>query len=227
MVSILDWFGLLGFFSGAFLHSTYEGPQLCSMEEEVLYVLITILSETANASKMPLKIAVRREIVHALAMGSCTFSDLVKRVATRLVDDVCFERVLREVSRFKLPESITDSGMYELNHEFFDEVNPFFYHYTRNKREEVEAKLRERLKKISGVSDPVIVPKPFGVVSGPFAEISSAFESVVLQVMFYSFYDILLMTDNAGNAPGSAEAILDQAMHLIMLAIVERGSICE
>ena len=226
MVSILDRFGLLGFFSGAFLHSTYEGPQLCSMVEEVLYVFITILSETANASKMPLKSAVRREIVHALAMGPCTFSDVVKRVAERLVDDVCFDRVLREVSHFKLPESITDSGMYELNDECFDEVNPFFYHYTRNKREEVDAKLRGRLRKTTGVSDPVIVPKPFGVDSGPFAEIPSAFESVVLlQIMFYSFYNILLMTDNAGNAPASAEAILDQAMHLVMLAIVERGSL--
>jgi E3 ubiquitin-protein ligase UBR1 len=138
IVSILDRFGLLGYFNGAILDSPYEGPQLSSMVEEVLYLLITLFSENANASKMPLRVAVRREIVHALAMGPCSYTDLVKRVAERMVDDICFERVLKEVANFKAPESTTDSGVYELKDEVFDEVNPFFYHYTRNKREEVE-----------------------------------------------------------------------------------------
>jgi E3 ubiquitin-protein ligase UBR1 len=108
------------------------------MVEEVLYLLITLFSENANASKMPLRVAVRREIVHALAMGPCSYTDLVRRVAERMVDNICIERVLKEVANFKAPESTTDSGVFELNDEVFDEVNPFFYHYTRNKREEVE-----------------------------------------------------------------------------------------
>lgn len=70
------------------------------MVEEVLYVIFTILSENASASKMPLKKAVRREIVHALAIGPCTYMDLVKRVVERMVDDICFDHVLREVTNF-------------------------------------------------------------------------------------------------------------------------------
>ena len=226
IVTILDRFSLLGYFSGAFLHSVYEGPQLSSMVEEVLYVFITIFSENGNASKMPVHVAVRREIVHALAMSPCSFTDLVKRVAERLVDDICFERVLKEVANFKPPDSTTDSGVYELKDEAFDEVNPFFYHYTRNKREEVETILRNRLRKKTGVTDPVIIPKPIGVTSGPFAIISSTFESeALLQVMFYALYNILVLTDSSGSAPPSAEAILDQVLHLIMLAIVERAII--
>lgn len=226
IVTILDRFGLLGYFGGAFLHSTYEGPQLSSMVEEVLYVLITIFSENGNASKMPIHVAVRREIVHALAMGPCSFTDLVKRVAERLVDDVCFERVLKEVANFRAPESSTDSGLYELKDEAFSEVNPFFYHYTRNKREEVETILRNRLRKETGVADPVLVPKPIGVSDGPYAILSSCFESeALLQVMFYAMYNILVVTDSSGSAPPSAEAILDQVLHLVMLAIVERATI--
>jgi E3 ubiquitin-protein ligase UBR1 len=226
IVTILDRFGLLGYFSGAFLHASYEGPQLCSMVEEVLYVFITIFSENANASRMALNAVVRREIVHALAMGPCTFTDLVKRVAERLVDDVCFERVLKEVAHFKPPETTTDSGLYELKDEAFDEVNPFFYHYTRNKREDVDTILRARLKKRTGVADPVLVPKQFGVTSGPFSSIPDVFKSeVVLQIMFYSLYNMLVLTHSSGSAPPSAEAILDQAFHLIMLAIVERAPI--
>jgi hypothetical protein len=44
----IDRFGLRDYFSGAFLHSMYKGPQLSSMVEEVLYLLITIFSEYAN-----------------------------------------------------------------------------------------------------------------------------------------------------------------------------------
>jgi E3 ubiquitin-protein ligase UBR1 len=226
IVTILDRFGLLAFFSDNFLHTAYEGPQLFSMVEEVLYVFITIFSETSNASKLPLHAVARREIVHALAMGACTFTDLVKRVAERLVDDKCFERVLKEVSNFKSPESTTDSGLYELKDEAFDEVDPFFYHYTRNKREEVDTILRARLKKKTGVAEPVLVPKPLGVTSGPFAILASVFESeALLQIVFYALYNVLLLTDASSSAPPSSEAILDQVLHLIILALVERAPI--
>ncbi|KAI0651382.1 hypothetical protein C8Q79DRAFT_932987 [Trametes meyenii] len=226
IVSMLDRFQLLGYFSGATLHPSYDTSHLSGMVEEFFYVLITILTESASASKMPLAVAVRREIVHALAVGPCSFTDLVKRVAERMVDDVCFERVLREVANFKAPESTADFGTYELKDEAFDEVNPFFYHYTRNKREEVEVVLRTRLKKKLDIQDPVIVPKKLNILSGPFVSLSSAFESEVLvQIFFYGIYNILTLTDATGAAPPSAEAILDQILHLIMVALVERPDV--
>ena len=51
LVTILDRFNLLGYFSGSYLRSQYEGTHLGSMVEELFYVLITILSENANACK--------------------------------------------------------------------------------------------------------------------------------------------------------------------------------
>ncbi|KAL0950567.1 hypothetical protein HGRIS_007369 [Hohenbuehelia grisea] len=227
LISILDRFGLLHYFSGAPVHSTYDPTQLGSMVEELLYVLITILSENAHASGMSVELAARREIVHALAMGACSYTDLVKRVSERLTDHVCFDRVLREVASFRAPETVTDTGLYELKDESYDEVNPFFYHYTRNKREEVENVLKTRLRKKANFSsaspDPVIVPKPFGVTTGPFVVIPKLFEfEVLLQIMFYGVRNILIMTEDSGSPPSSAEAILDQTLHLIMLAIIEK-----
>ncbi|CAA7266385.1 unnamed protein product [Cyclocybe aegerita] len=235
IVSILDRFGLLGYFSGSYLHTHYEGTQLGSMVEELFYVLITILSENANASKMPMHLAIRREIVHALAMGPCSFSDLVKRVAERLVDDPSFESMLREVANFRPPEGATETGVYELRDEAFDEVNPFFYHYTRNRREEVETVLRKRIEKRTGKKEweVVLPPKPFGVTEGPYKGISDVWErEVMLQITFYAIWNVLVVTDSlglsvstgtaTGSAPPSAEAILDQALHLAMLGVVER-----
>lgn len=72
IVTILERFGLVGYFSGVTLHPMYEGPQLASMVEEVLYIFITILSEASNAAQIPITSQIRREIVHALALGSCS-----------------------------------------------------------------------------------------------------------------------------------------------------------
>src|SRR6266511_3584390 len=165
LVMILDRFGLLDYFSSSFLQSQYEGTQLGSMVEEVFYVLITILSENSNASKLPMDLAIRRETVHALAMGPCSFSDLVKWIAERLVDDPSFEGMWREMANFCPPEGPTETGLYEFKDEAFDEVNPFFYHYTRNQREEVETILRKRIEKKMGKKEwEVVLPtKPFGV----------------------------------------------------------------
>ena len=187
LVTILDRFGLLDYFSGSFLQSQYEETQLGSMVEEVFYVLITILSENSNASKMPMDLAIRREIVHALAMDPCSFSDLVKRVAERLVDDPSFEGMLCEVANFRPPEEPTETGLYELKDEAFDEVNPFFYHYTRNRREEVETILRKRIETKTGKKEweVVLPPKPFGVTEGPYKAISKIWQSeAIIQIVF-------------------------------------------
>ena len=226
LVSMLDRFQLTGYFSGATLHPVYENTHLPGMVEELLYIIITILTENASATKMPIQASIRREIVHALAVGPCTFTDLVKRVAERMVDDVSFERILRQVANFKAPESTADSGTYELKDEVFEEVNPFFYHYTRNKREDVETVLRNRLKRKTGVNDPVIVPRSLAFGSGPFSSIPVIFESeILLQIIFYGIFNIVLITDAEGTTPPSSEAILDQLVHLIMVGLHERGEV--
>ena len=223
LIAVIDRFQLVDWFNGNTRASVYEGEKLFSMVEEVLYIFITILSETANASQMSLPVAIRREIIHALAVGPCPYTDLVKRVAERMVDDVCFDHVLREVADFRAPESIMDTGIYELKDECFDEVNPFFYHYNRNKREEAETILKARLKKKTGVADPVIVPQRIDIPFGPYQVIPSVFESsVLLWVVFHCISNILKETDNRDEPPPSSEAILDQTIHLIMLAVNER-----
>ncbi|KAJ7808109.1 hypothetical protein B0H14DRAFT_3762717 [Mycena olivaceomarginata] len=214
-VSILDRFGLMGYFSGAMLHAHYEGAQLSHMVEEFLYVLVVIMGERAAAACVGIRSAVRREIVHALVV--------VKHVTERLVDDVCFEAVLSEVARFRAPDGTANAGAYELRDEVFDEVDLFFYHYTCNRREDVERILLAQLRRTTGVAEPVLVPKPLGISDGPFVALLAGWESTALmEVLFYALHNVLVITEEGGAAPPSAEAILDQALHLIMLALVER-----
>ena len=146
-VSIPDRFQLLQYFSGAILREAYKGPHLLSMVEELFYVLITVVSEEANTTKMLLPAQICREILHALAMGPCSYTDLTKRVAEHMAEDVCFKRVLSGTANVEAPEPTADFGMYELKDEAYDEVNPFHPHYARNRRREVENVLQARLKK--------------------------------------------------------------------------------
>jgi E3 ubiquitin-protein ligase UBR1 len=75
----------------------------------------------------------------------------------------------------------------------------------------VEVILKNRLRKKTGVKDPVIVPKPFTITSGPFSIFPSVLESeALLQVMFYTIFNVIALTNSAGTASPSAEAILDQ-----------------
>ena len=224
LISIIDRFQLHGWFNGVTEEGPYDAAQLISMVEELLYVVITILSEHANPRRISLAQAIRREIIHALAVGACPYTDLIKRVAERMVDDVCFDHVLREVAHFRQPEATNDFGTYELKEEAYEEVNPFFYHYTRNKREEVEAVLKARLKKSTGESDPVVIPKPMSIANGPFLGISKTFDShVLLRIIFHTIGNVITISEAEKKPPQSSEAILDQAIHLTMLAIVERG----
>lgn len=221
-VSMLDRFELRDWFSGSTEHPSYEGPHLLAMVEEFLYVVIVCVSETASASKMTMAAAIRREIVHALAAGPCSFTDLCKRVAERMTEDACFDKVLLEVANFKSPEGPNESGHYELKDEVYDEVNPFFFHYIRNKREEVETVLKARLTKKTGEADPVIVPKPINIESGPFVTLPWVMMSdVLVQIVFYSIHNVLVQTEQAGSVPPSADAILDQALYLIMFGLVQ------
>ncbi|KIY52668.1 hypothetical protein FISHEDRAFT_34734 [Fistulina hepatica ATCC 64428] len=241
LVSILRRFGLTTFFGAhdpfqrppysTLGHPTYDPSQLWGMVEELLYVLITLLSETSHATHMDIEQTVRREIIHALAVGTSrvyagrtTYSELVKRVAERLSDDPCFERVLAKVSIFNAPKGEKDVGTYELREECFDEVNPWFYHYTRNKREEAQEVLAKRMEsKRNGHT--VLIPKTFSeqVTHGPFAILPAVFESdVLLQIVFYTVCNIL---EVSASPPPGMEAVLEQILHLIMLALVERPSI--
>ena len=97
-------------------------------------------------------------------MGPCS---LVKKVAERLVDDVAFDGGLKEAATFRPPQGPTETGLYELREEAYEEVNPFFYDYTRNRRAEGTL-LRNRIKKTRKKEwEIVLEPKGFALKDGP------------------------------------------------------------
>ena len=222
LVSMLDRYQLRGWMSGDRTHPECEPTHLAGLVEEFLFTLIYCVGDPSNAMQLSLESVCRREIIHALAPGPVSFTDLCKRVPERLIEEASFEHVLQEVSIFKKAEGVSDSGSYELKESFLSEVDPFFYHYTRARREEVEGVLKAKMTK-AGTKDPVMVPKRYYIDSGPFKTLQDVLKSgVLLQVIFFTisnFVDGPAMTEGTV----STDAILDQAIHLIMIAIMQVG----
>ncbi|GAB1525865.1 E3 ubiquitin-protein ligase ubr1 [Rhizoctonia solani] len=212
LVTTLDRFGLLEYFNGALTHPLYDSVALPAMVEEYLYVLITVLSEHSRTTP------VRREIVHGLALGPCSYTELTKRVAERLADESAFDAALRSVANFD-----SNQGKYELRTECYDEVNPFFFHYTRNRREEVDLILRKRLDP-KNPGQAIIEPRPLGLESGPYVGLTNLWErETLLRIVYFSLWGMVGILERAGpTPPPSADAVLDQSLHLIMLGIVEQ-----
>lgn len=222
LVSMLDRYQLRDWMAGIKSHPECEPTHLAGLVEEFLFTLIYCVGDPSNAMQLSLEAVCRREIVHALAPGPVSFTDLCKRVPERLIEEASFEHVLQEVSTFKRAEGVSDSGSYELKEAFLTEVDPFFYHYTRARREEVENVLKTKLTK-GGVKDPITLPKAYKIDTGPFKTLQNVLtSSVILQIMFYTISNFV---DGPPMAEGavSTDAILDQAIHLIMLAITQVG----
>ncbi|CAG7852362.1 E3 ubiquitin-protein ligase ubr1; AltName: Full=N-end-recognizing protein; AltName: Full=N-recognin-1 [Serendipita indica DSM 11827] len=222
LVSMLDRFQLLDWMSGNQAHPECEPTHLAGLVEELLFTLIFCTGDPSNALQLPLEAICKREIVHALAPGPISFTDLCKRVPERLIEEASFEHVLQNVSVFRKAESILDTGSYELKEEFYEEVDPFFYHYTRARREEVEGVLKSKMAK-NGSKDLVILPKPYKIPAGPYANLETVLESpVLLQIIFYTIHNFVYGAPLTEGSV-STDAIIDQALHLATLALIQLG----
>ncbi|GAA5986209.1 hypothetical protein JCM10908_006456 [Rhodotorula pacifica] len=214
----------------------FEPEQGLALLEELLSTLIALFSDPTYIAPLSSADALRREIIHYLALAPATYSDLLSRVSDRFSDDPAIDRILSQVARFKPPSGSNDQGMYSLNDELFGEVNPNFLHYSRNQREEAEGLVKAWMKRQQGTTTPavedlVVVPQKLPLsaeTSGPFAELPLALACQGIRALVLS---ALLAGRSTGveaaeeEAPArsiSSEAVLDRTLQLCLLGAVEQ-----
>ncbi|GAA5940730.1 uncharacterized protein JCM15063_006345 [Sporobolomyces koalae] len=212
--AILDRFDLKSWLiDGQDELGTYEPVQAMSMTEELLSVLIALVSDPTFMKPLSDHEALQRELVHHLALGPCVYSDIHRRISDRFADDNSMDSSLAQIAHFKPPTGTTDQGVYTLRDEFYDKVDPYFARYTRNQREEVEKIVRDHMKKHRPSTEAVIVPTPLEIEKGSFVELARALASPVLHQLIYCSL-------KHGRKRGElfSEIVVDQALHLAMLA---------
>lgn len=216
--TLLDRFELLEWFSGhtSEAHPVYDADQCLFMAEELLLLLAVLLNEIAVTAHWSIEAQVRRELIHYLVLGPCTYSELTKQVPERFTDHSCFDRELARVAHFREPDGTADHGLYELRSAFLADVQPLFHHYSRNQREKAEQVLAE--KRAAGCTLPIYSTSPLHVLAHtPFRNLSNVFlSSVFLDMLFYALH-------NARDFKEPPDTLIKMSLHLLAQGIEGHG----
>ncbi|CAB4385880.1 unnamed protein product [Rhizophagus irregularis] len=220
LATILDRFDLVEWFNGGTDHKIYDNSQLTFISEELLTLLIICVSERSNAAGLTIEQEIKREIIHGLCLGPIAYSELIKRIPERLTQNSMFDEILVKLANYRAPDSLTDHGIYELHDEYFDEVDPYFVHYSRNNREEAEEALKSRLKKKDGThSTPLLIPKLLPIKSGPYTKLGNILHTRLLNQLIY--YALLHVRNDEKI---KSDTLVEEALHLIMLALLDENN---
>ncbi|KAG0348681.1 hypothetical protein BG004_004502 [Podila humilis] len=218
LATALDRFELLEWFSGQREHETYDLLQIVFMAEELLTLLIVCVSDRVNTAGFTIEQEIRREIVHGLCLKPIAYSELTKRIPERLTEHAKFDDTLKELASYRAPDGITDHGLYELKDPFFDEVDPYFIHFSRNNSEEAEEILKSRIIKKSGntIRSPQILPRLSRIERGPFTSLGALMHTKVMtQILFYTFWNV------KAEPRIKSDTIIDQAAYIMQIAVLD------
>ncbi|KAJ3037015.1 hypothetical protein HDV00_002148 [Rhizophlyctis rosea] len=256
MTTLLDRYDLVAWFQGrpreASTLTGLEPGQLTHLAEDLMQLLIIILTERSKAGAMDLEQETRREIVHHLAVNpsGMAYSELTKRIPDRLIDasanvspdakgQKSFDEILSELAVFKFPDGMADHGLYELKDEYYSEVDPWFWHYTRNQREDVEEVLKKRAeakkggkkavgkKRVApgngekGEDEDVRVPKLIPLTEGGGYDglVGVVRGNVFVRLLFFALWNVGRKQEEGGDAPVRSDAVLAATVHILLVAL--------
>lgn len=195
------------------------------MVEEFLNLLIISATEHAYASGTTTEERIRQYIIQYLGIGSMAYSELLKLIPESLNEHESFESQLNMLANFKAPDGLSDKGLYEIKPEYLNEIDPYFWHYTRNQREEAHNVLKKRWNqtnpdnKLGDKEEFVISPKANRIEVGPFRHLGKFLHSHTLcQIIVYALWDAKFHKES------KSDTILDEALYLGMLAVTDQNS---
>lgn len=232
LASIIDRFGMDDWMRGNYItRPGYEPSQQLDVSEDFIHLLIVLLSDRTSlqpveGDKNAQALAIRRDIAHILCFKPLSFSDLNTRLGLtdRSTDLEDFREILEEMTNYRAPEGLSDSGSFELKREHLSEIDPYTAHYTKNQRDEAEHAYRLWMAKRSGKPEAEIVlePKLRPIHSGIFSNLSAFTKTPLFsQIIYYSlahhFHPHL-----ASQTPVTRiEAYLQVVLHLVLAAVLE------
>ena len=230
LASMIERFGLDDWIRGRYIiRAGYEPGQQLDVAEDFLHLLIILLSEritllpVANTQGTQ-ALAIRRDIAHILCFKPLSFSLLTDRLSEKFQVQEEFQEILDEMTNFRAPEGLSDTGTFELKPEYLLEIDPYIAHYSKNQRDEAENVYRTWMAKRTGqaFADVVLEPKLQPIESGLFANLS-AFTSTPLfvQIIYYSLWQHMERRNTHGIPNTRIEAYLHVVLHLTLISVGE------
>ncbi len=235
LASMIDRFGLVGWMTGKYDSSQhgFEDSQAIDVVEDFVHLLIIMLSDRTSLippeeSSDTHLISMRRDIAHVLCFKPLSFSDMTARLSDRIQNMDEFPATLSEMTKFRAPEGLSDSGTFELKEEYLDLVDPYLHQYNRNQREEAENIYKTYMAKKTGkdASDIFFEPKLRPITSGMFQNLSAFTRTPLFtQIVYYLLGYALKATTATPNIPVTrVETYVQFVLQLVLVAIHEDKS---
>lgn len=226
LLTLMDRFQLVDWFKGKTLkRSNYDASQTVHMVEDFLNLLIICVIEHGYASGTSMEQRVRQSIIQYLGIGSMAYSELLKLVPESLSEHGSFENQLNTIANYKAPDGLSDKGLYEIKDEYLDEIEPYYWHYTRNQREEAQNVVKKRCNqlnpenKVDDKEEFLLIPKNKRIEAGPFRHLGKFLHShLMCQIVAYALWDAKF------HKASKNDTILDEALYLAMLAVTDPNS---
>ncbi|KAJ5485228.1 hypothetical protein N7539_005216 [Penicillium diatomitis] len=231
LASIAHRFGMVDWMSRNYMpRSGFEDTQIVDVAEEFVHLLVILLTDRTSLTAIDdssylTKENISRDIAHVLCFKPLSFSDLSTRLSDKLLDSDMFQDVLEEVANFRPPEGLSDSGTFELKSEYFDLVDPYSVHYTKNQRDEAENIYKEWMAKKTGkkASDIVYEPKLRPITSGVFSDLPRFTGTILFAQLVHQCLEYIVSFKECTPAipPTRVETFLQVILHLVLAAVLE------
>jgi E3 ubiquitin-protein ligase UBR1 len=235
LASMVDRFGILAWINGRYEaeHHGFEDTQAVEVVDDFVHLLIILLSDRGSLIAIeddadPHIVAMRKDIAHILCFKPLSYSDMTARLSERVQNMDEFPDVLSEMTKFKPPEGLSDSGTFELREQYIELVDPYMHQYTRNQREEAETIYKNYMAKKTGKQavDIVFEPKIRPIPSGLFQNLSDFTRyPIFTQIIYYLLgYSLMAHTTTPGIPVTRVETYTQTVLHLLLVAILEDKS---
>ncbi|KAJ3313237.1 hypothetical protein HDV04_002221 [Boothiomyces sp. JEL0838] len=237
LTQLIDRFDVQYYFTGNSNHqrtNSFTQENAIHLVEDLFETLIYILTERSILQVQDSKAQIRREIIHQLAVskGGLAYTSLIKKIGIfrEEAEGECITEILKSVANFKFPEGLTDNGTYTLKDEFYDQVDIWFWHYTKNQREEIEEILKKHYKeKYKNAIDhnatlnlPKITKLETGSVFDSLGNLvdSPIFTHMLLSAMYQVSHKLFL---TKFKETISNETIFGEVVYLLLIAVEQKA----
>ncbi|KAK6200133.1 ubiquitin-protein ligase [Scheffersomyces amazonensis] len=200
----------------------YDSKTLPYMLEECMNFFIHSLTEDLYLrglkDEVVNRLRIKHEIIHNLCFGPMNYTKMCSQIPDHITSEKRFDIILTEMTDFVPPKGASDIGVYHLKEEYLDEINPYYFNYTTNTKDDaikfVKDRIRKRIRK--PYSEIVIEPKLRSPQElGNFRYIGNFSASTY-------FSDFLIKTLQYIKAEEiEADSLLETALHLIHICAFE------
>ncbi|KAF2195266.1 RING finger domain-containing protein [Zopfia rhizophila CBS 207.26] len=234
LASMVDRFDLMSWMTGHYEnHAGFEDSQVIEVVEDFVHLLIILLSDRTSLVPVeddvdPHIAAMRRDIAHNLCFKPLSFSELTNRLSDKIQNMDEFPDVLSEMTKFRPPEGLSDTGTFELKEQYLELIDPYHLHYSRNQREEAETIYKNFMAKKTGkqASDIVFEPKLRPIPSGVFKNLSDfTRQPLFSQIIYYLLgYGLFAQTATPSIPITRVESYVQFVLQLLLVAVLEDKS---